>query len=217
MKLAAITMAWAFAAATASAQRFSIGEINAEKPEGQLLQQIGQESDQTKKLALLEQFAAKFPGDKAIGAVYEQLQDIYVKTNQSEKVVANSEKLLALDPTYDVAAHQGLKAAEATKDPELIRKWAGILTGDTQKVISSPQPKSAEEVDAWKKRVDWATQAKQYADYSLMAAALQARDPKKKIELIQALETQNSQSQYLAQLTVPLFFAYRQTGANDKA
>jgi hypothetical protein len=217
MKLSVIALGLACVAATVSAQRFSIGEIDAEKPEGQLLQQIGQESDEAKKLALLEQFAAKFPSHKAIGYAYDQMQTIYVKNNQNDKVMANTEKLLALDPTYDVAAHQGLKAAEATKDPDLIKKWSGLLTEATQKVISSPQPKTAEEVEAWKKNVDWATQAKTYADYSLFSAALQTTDPKKKIDLIQALETQNPKSQYLPQTTLPLFFAYRQTNANDKA
>jgi tetratricopeptide (TPR) repeat protein len=182
-----------------------------------MLQQIGQESDEGKKLALLEQFVGKFPGDKAVPAVYEQMQELYIKTNQPDKVMANSEKLLAIEPAYDVAAHQGLKAAEAKKDPDLIKKWAGLLSQSTQKVISSPQPKASEEVEDWKKRVDWATQAKTYADYSLSAAALQTADPKKKIELIEALEAQNPKSQYLAQTTPALFLAYRQTGANDKA
>jgi tetratricopeptide (TPR) repeat protein len=217
LRLRAMAAALVFSAAIGSAQRFSVGDIDAEKPAGQLLQQIGQEADEGKKLALLEQFAEKFPGEKATPAVYEQMQAIYVKTNQSDKVITNSEKLLAIEPLYDVAAHQGLKAAEAKKDPDLIRKWAGILSQTTQKVISSPQPKSADDVKEWKDRVDWATQAKTYADYSLFAASLQATDPKKKIELIQTLETQNPKSEYLAQTTMPLFFAYRQTGANDKA
>jgi tetratricopeptide (TPR) repeat protein len=217
MRLSVIALGLALAAATASAQRFSMGEIDAEKPAGQLLQQIGQESDEAKKLALMEQFVTKFPGDKASGAVYDQMQALYIKTNQPDKVMETTEKLLALDPTYDVAAHQGLKAAEAKKDPDLIKKWAGITAQTCQKVVSSPQPKAADEVEDWKKRVDWATQAKTYADYALSAAALQASDPKKKIELIEALQAQNPQSQYLGQAMPALFFAYRQTGANDKA
>jgi tetratricopeptide (TPR) repeat protein len=217
MRLSVIALLLTGAAATASAQRFSIGEIDAEKPAGQLLQQIGQESDDAKKLALMEQFVTKFLGDKALGAMYEQMQAAYIKTNQPDKVMETTEKLLALDPLYDVAAHQGLKAAEAKKDPDLIKKWAAITAQTCQKVVSSPQPKAADEVEDWKKRVDWASQAKTYADYSLSAAALQASDPKKKIELIEALQAQNPQSQYLAQAMPALFLAYRQAGANDKA
>jgi tetratricopeptide (TPR) repeat protein len=207
----------ALAAGIGSAQRFTVGDIDAEKPAGKLLQQIGQESDEAKKLALQEQFVANFPNEKATPAVYEQMQALYIKTNQYDKVMANTEKLLAIEPQYDVAAHQALKAAEAKKDPDLIRKWAGILSQSTQKVISSPQPKSEDAVKEWKSRVDWSTQAKTYADYALFAAVLQTPDPKKKIELTEALETQNPQSQYLQQTKLPLFFAYRQTGANDKA
>jgi tetratricopeptide (TPR) repeat protein len=217
MKLSVIALLLTLAAATTFAQRFSIGEIDAQKPEGQLLQQIGQESDDAKKLALMEQFVAKFSGDKAVGAIYDHMQAAYIKTNQPDKVIETTEKLLALDPLYAVAAHQGLKAAEANKDPDLIKKWAGITSQTCQKVVSSPQPAAADEVDNWKQRVDWARQAKIYADYALSAAALQTPDPKKKIELIEALQAQNPQSQYLAQTVPVLFLAYRQTGANDKA
>jgi len=216
MRFSLVSLALALAA-TGFAQRFNIGEIDAEKPAGQLLQQIGQESDESKKLALCEQFVAKFPGEKAAPAIYDQMQAIYVKTNQYDKILANTEKLLAVDPLYDVAAHQGLKAAEAKKDPDLIRKWAGTLSQTTQEVISSPQPKSEDEVKNWKERVQWATQAKAYSDYALLAAVHEASDPKKKIELIEALQAQNPQSEYLAQTTPSLFLAYRQTGANDKA
>ena len=143
MRLSMIALLLTWAAGTASAQRFSIGEIDAQKPEGQLLQQIGQESDEAKKLALMEQFVAKFSGDKAVGAVYDQMQAVYIKTNQPDKVMATSEKLLALDPMYDVAAHQGLKAAEAKKDPDLIQKWAAHHRADAARKWSrrrSPKP-----------------------------------------------------------------------------
>ena len=43
MRLSVIALLLTLAAGTVSAQRFSIGEIDAQTPEGQLLQQIGQE------------------------------------------------------------------------------------------------------------------------------------------------------------------------------
>jgi tetratricopeptide (TPR) repeat protein len=217
MRATLIVLALALPATSAFAQRFSAGEIDTEKPAGKAFQQIGQESDEGKKLALEEQFVAQFPGEKATPYVYEQMQAAYIKANQHDKVMANTERLIAIDPTYDVAAHQALKAAEARKDPDLIVKWAGALSQITQKVMASPQPKDAEEAKDWKTRVEWSTQARQYADYAVFALALQLTDPKKKIEVINALEAQNPQSQYLPQTTVPLFFAYRETGANDKA
>jgi tetratricopeptide (TPR) repeat protein len=217
MKVSVIALGFALAAGSSWAQRFSIGDVNTQTPQGQMLQQIGQQTDDAKKLAVAEQFIAKFPNDKAAGWVYEQMQAAYLKTNQPDKAIETGEKLIALDPEDAEASHQNLKAAEAKKDPDLILKWAGRTWEIAQKVVSSPQPKEAAEVEHWKQRVDWASQVKTYCDYSLYAAALQTSDPQKKIALVEALEKQNPQSPYLPQAVPTLFLAYRQTGANEKA
>jgi tetratricopeptide (TPR) repeat protein len=216
MKFSAVVFTLALATCV-SAQRFKLAEVNTEKPEGQLLQQIGQESDEAKKLALLEQFAAKFQADKSAGWVYEQMQAAYMKANSPDKAIEAGEKIIALDPEHVEASHQNLKAAEAKKDPALIKKWAGETSRIAQKVISSPKPNDADEAESWAKRVDWSKQVKIYADYALYAAALQVPDPKKKIELIEALQAQNPQSEYLPKTTPTLFVAYRQAGDNEKA
>ena len=67
-------------------QRHKIEEINAEKPEGKLLQQIMQENDAAKKAALLDQFSSEFPKHEATPWVLEQLQGIYVKANDADKI-----------------------------------------------------------------------------------------------------------------------------------
>ncbi len=61
----------------ASAQRHKIGTVNAETPEGALLQQIGQESDEAKKIPRLEKSTAKFRKQEATGWWYTQLQALY--------------------------------------------------------------------------------------------------------------------------------------------
>ncbi|MBM3775712.1 MAG: hypothetical protein FJW37_11210 [Acidobacteria bacterium] len=198
-------------------QRHKLGEVNAETPEGQLLQQIGQEADAAKRLALLEEFTAKHPKHEAAGWVYEQLQSGYLKANQHEKVMEIGDKLLAVDPEHVEAAHQSLKAAEALKNPDLIRKWAGVTSQSARKVAASAQPKDEEEAEEWKRRVDYAKQVNTYSDYSLYANALQNADPRKRLELIDALEQQNPQSEYLPQLVHPRFLAYRQAGDNAAA
>jgi tetratricopeptide (TPR) repeat protein len=71
-------------------------------------------------------------------------------------------------------------------------------------------------VDDWKKRVDWATQVQNYADYALFAA-LPTVPPEKQVQLIEALQAQNPKSQYLPQAVPVLFSAYLQMKANDKA
>src|SRR6266478_7549591 len=86
---------------SALAQRHKLGTVNAETPEGLLLQQIGQAQDESKKLQLMEQFAAQSPKHEAIGWVYEQMQASYLKAGPPEKAIDIGEKLLALD-AHDV-------------------------------------------------------------------------------------------------------------------
>lgn len=212
-----LVLALSMAPSSSFAQCFKLAEVNAETPEGQLLQQIGQESDEAKKLVLLEKFIAEHPKHEATGWVYEQAHSAYVKANNHDKVMEIGEKLLALSPGCVESAHQVLKAAEAKKDPDLIRKWADETSRIALKVVNAPKPAEEDEVEAWKSRADWARQVNTYTEYSLYAAALQTPEPKQKIALLEALETRNAKSEYLAKAYGPLFLAYRQAGANDKA
>src|SRR5574340_178481 len=205
------------AAAAASGQCFKVGEINAEKPEGQLLQQIGQEQDAAKRLALMDKFVADYPKHEAVGWIYEQMQAAYVKANEHDKTLAVSEKIAALGAACPELAHQGLKAAEAKKDPDLVKKWSEITAGMAQKVAASTKPSEEDEVESWKARVDYARQVNTYTEYALYAAALQTPDRKKRIDLVEALEKRNPKSEYLTQAYPVLFTAYRQTKAEDKA
>ncbi len=200
----------------AAAQRAKI-DINAETPEGQLLQQIGTADDAAKKLALLEEFAAKFPKHEGIPWVYGQLQPAYLKAQQYDKVFPVVEKLLQVDPSDAEMAHGGLKAAEAKKDPDLIMKWAVATSDAARLAVASKKPADEEEAEAWKSKVDFARQVETYAEYSLFNTALQTADPAKKIQLIDKLAERNPKSQYLPQLDEQKFIAYRQLNNNDKA
>ena len=111
-------------AAAVFGQRHKIEEVNAEKPEGKLLQQIMQENDAAKKTALLDQFGGEFPKHEPRRWVLEQLQGVYVKANEPDKVISAGDKLLALDPDDPEAALQCLKAAETKKDVAAIKKYA---------------------------------------------------------------------------------------------
>ncbi len=212
-----LALALAVAPADASGQCFNLAEVNAETPEGQLLQHIGQESDEAAKLQLLENFAAQHPRHEAAGWVYEQLQAAYIKADNHDRALEVGEKILALSPTCVESAHQSLKAAEAKKDPGLVLEWAGRTSDVALKVANAPKPADEDEVEAWKNRADWAKQVNTYTEYSVYAMALQASDPKKKIELIEALEKRNASSEYLSKAYGQLFLAYRQTGENDRA
>lgn len=217
MRFYALTLTLMISAGALHAQRHKLGTVNAETPEGQLLQQIGQAQDDSKKLAMMEQFAAQAPKHEAIGWVYEQLQVAYVKAGQPDKALEIGEKLVAMDPDDLEAAHQNLKAAEAKKDPDLVRKWSAQTSQAARKVAQSPQPKEADAVDTWKREVDYAKQVDTYTEYSLYAAALQSQDPRKRIELGDALNERNPNSQYLPMMADIRFNAYVQAGDKDKA
>ncbi|MEO8591954.1 MAG: hypothetical protein ABI759_01405 [Candidatus Solibacter sp.] len=202
-------------AAAVWGQRHHIDEVNAEKPEGKLLQQIMQEDDTAKKIALLDQFTNEFPKHEAAPWVLEQLQGIYVKANDPDKIIAAGEKLLAIDPEDPEAALQCLKAAESRKDTAAVTRF-GMTTGaSAHKLATSEPPKEAAEMDAWKAQVAYAKQVEQYADYALYRTALESRDPKLVISLGESVRARNAGSEYAAKIAEPLFVAYRQ--ANDQA
>src|SRR5260370_12368324 len=146
------------ACGSALAQRHKLGTVNAETPEGLLLQQIGQAQDESKKLQLMEQFVAQAPKHEAIGWVYSQMQTSYLKAGQPDKAIEAGDKLIAMDADDLDAAHQNLKAAEAKKDPDLIRKWSNETSRLARKVGESAQPKEAVGEDAWRRTVDVARQ-----------------------------------------------------------
>ena len=198
-------------------QRHHIDEVNAEKPEGKLLQQIMQENDPAKKTALLDQFSSEFPKHDASPWVLEQLQGIYVKANDNDKIIAAGEKLLALDPDDPEAALQCLKASEAKKDPAGIRRFSGMTFTAAHKMATAAQPKEADDIAAWKASVNYAQQVQQYSEYALYRAALESRDPKLTIDLGEALLSHNPPGEYAAKVAEPVFVAYRQSKEDAKA
>ncbi|MCC6860745.1 MAG: hypothetical protein IT158_19410 [Bryobacterales bacterium] len=203
-------------AAAAFGQRAKL-VVNAETPEGQLLQQIGQESEEAKKTGLLEQFAAKYPTHESAGWVYGQLQNAYLKANQFDKALEAGEKLLAIDPDDVETAHQNLKASEGRKDIAGIKKWSDQTAQIARKIVASPQPKEEDQVEEWKRKVEFSKQVITYTEYALYAAALQAQDAREQAGLIEALEQRNPNSEYLRQAVPIQFAAYLRAGDTEKA
>jgi len=185
-------------AGSLSAQRHKLN-INTETPEGQALQQIGQETDDAKKLAGFEKFLQDYPKSENLAWVYSQIQPMYVKASQPDKAIDIGEKLIALDPGDLEASLATLKAAEAKKDPDLVRKWSNTAAQIAGKELAAKKPDDEEE-DEWKKHLDYVKQVNNYAEYTLDSMALQTTDARKRLELIEALYDRNPQSQYMAQL-----------------
>ncbi len=198
-------------------QRHKLDVVDAQKPEGQLLQKVMQEDDPAKKAALMEQYASQFPKTAATPWVLEQLQGIYVKAQDPDKIIATGDKLLALDPGDPEAALQCLKAAEARHDVALIEKYDAVTSANARKMAAAPKPAAADAVADWRQSVDYARQVDNYADYALYSAALESRGPKATIALGEMLLQRSPTSDYAAKVREPLFVAYEQSGANDKA
>jgi tetratricopeptide (TPR) repeat protein len=200
-----------------AAQRHRLGEVNAETPEGQLLQLIGQESDAAKRVGLLDDFAAKYPKHEAYLWVLSERHTAAVKAGDLDTATALAEKLIAGEPDDVETAHATLKLAEAAKNPDTIRKWAVVTSEAARKAAASKKPEDEEEEDHWKRRVDFAKQVDTYTEYAIYAQILQVADPNKKLELAQALTERNPQSQYLPQVDNQLFMAYMQLQNAPKA
>jgi tetratricopeptide (TPR) repeat protein len=200
----------------ALAQRHKVN-INTETPEGQALQAIGQESDDAKKIAMFEKFTQDYPKSENLAWAYSEMQPLYTKANQPDKAIEIGDKLIALDAEDLETALATLKAAEAKKDPDLVKKWSNATGGIAQKVIASPQPKEEDEVEEWKKRVAFAKQVNTYSEYALYAMALQTTDPRKKVDLVEALYDRNPQSQYMGQLLPVALQAFQQINDTDRA
>jgi len=216
MRSLSLALALTLAAGTLLAQRQRF-TINAETPEGQLLQQIGEQEDPAQKLALLEKFAAEYPNHEAIPWVHAHMVRVAAKANQLDKALQAGDKAMALDPEDLETAHEALKAAEAKKDPATLIAWAGKVSAAARKVAATPKPKEEDEVEDWKTAVDFARQLDIYTEYSLYALALQTVDVHQRILLTEALEKQNPDSQYLPQIANLRFIAYLQAGQTEKA
>jgi tetratricopeptide (TPR) repeat protein len=170
--------------------------------EGQLLQAIDAEQDTAKKLALLEDFATKFPNHEAVTWVLSHIQQHYLAAKQYDKVFEAGTKILSIDPTELSAAHNCLKASEAMKDLRLVKLWSSQASQLARRNMQSKKPEFGDDNDVaeWKQKVEYARQVEQYTEYALYFASLQSKDPKVKSNLIETLEQRNPMSEYLAQM-----------------
>lgn len=157
--------------------------VNPGTPEGKLLRQVGEEPDDAKKAELMEQFLTQYPDHEGAVLVYSQMVVTCAKLGQFDKAFAAAEKVLAQDPTDLDTAFSAVKAAEAKKDPDAVRKWAVQSSDLARKVAQAPKA-GDEDDNAFKQRVESAKQLDTYTEYALYAAALQAPEAARKVELL---------------------------------
>jgi tetratricopeptide (TPR) repeat protein len=202
-------------AASLSAQRQKL-MINLTTPEGRSLQQVQEESDDAKKVALMEQFLAQYPKHEGAVWVYSQMVASCAKLGQFDKAMAAAEKALAQDPADLETAAAAVTAAAAKKDPDAVRKWAVQSSDLARKVAQAPKA-GDEDDDAFKQRVDYAKQVDTYTESALFNSALQAPEAAKKVELLRTLEQRAPESTYLSQGYGLYFLALVQSGDTPAA
>jgi hypothetical protein len=186
--------------------------INTSTPEGQMLQSLGQETDDARKVSIAQDFLAKYPKHEAAGWVAGQLEAALLTTKDDDKVLAVAETAYANGSDMD-AAYYALKAAVDKNDVELTKKWSARTSEAARKIISSS--KAPADDDA-KHALEYAKQVDEYSEYALYVVALKAQ-PKEEADLVDVLIKQNPKSQYLPEVANGYFAALGKAGEGAKA
>jgi len=171
-------------------------EIDPETKAGFVLQQIKQERSAAKKFEMLVQFADEFPKDDNVPWVLEQLQPAYLEAKAFDKSIAAGDRLLAADPNDIDAANLCMKAAQESKDPQLIHKYGKLAWTTAEAALKSAKPAGMAQSD-WDKQVDFCRSVKSYAEYAIFLLAPKD-DKDKRTEVLGWLEEINPKSVYLA-------------------
>jgi hypothetical protein len=186
--------------------------INPGTPEGQILQSLGQETDDARKVSLGEDFLAKYPKHEAAGWVAAQLESALLDQKNYDKVLEVAETAYANGPDMD-GAYFALKAAVAKEDAAQVKTWSARTAEAARMVISASK---APTDDDGKHQLEYAKEVDEYAEYALYVVALKAA-PKEEVDLVDTLIKQNPRSQYLPEVTTSYFAALSKAGEGAKA
>lgn len=200
----------------AVAQRYS-ANANPESPEGQFIELIGLQSDDAKKLELVEQFTQRFPRHPAVSWAYEQLLLAAMQTSQWDRALAFGERLAQLNPDDVEVAQINIKAAESKGDKTSVKLWTDYMARINQRVLESPPPKDPEQLEEWKRRTATAAQYAARDEYAIYKKALDTSDPRQQIKLLDELLKHNSDTTYLPQALVIYLNAYRVLGDTNNS
>ena len=170
--------------------------INVGTPEGQLMQSIGQESDEAKKVGMMEDFLSKYPKHEGAPWVAGELEKSYVKQKEFDKALGAADKVYTGNPNDLELGFNAIKAAEGKEDVEAVKKWA-TQTAAVAKKYTGKAPANDDE----KGTIEHAKEVGTYAEYSLYAAALRSKETKQVVGLGETLQQINPKSQYMWLIT----------------
>lgn len=188
-----------------------------DSPEGQFLDLINLQSDEAKRLALIEQFTQRFPKHQGCLWAFEILQATALQAGQWEKALAFGEKLVQLNPDDIDAAQANIKAAESKHDPVTVKLWSDYVQRISQRFLEAPPPKDPDRLEEWKRRTAIAGQYAVQDEYILLKKAIESGDSRQKIRLLDELLKKNPDTVYLPQVLVIYLNSYRAIGDHKNA
>jgi hypothetical protein len=186
--------------------------FNPSTPEGQILQSLGQETDDARKVTLAQDFLSKYPKHEAAGWVAAQLESGLLAQKENDKVLEVAETAYANGPDMD-GAYFALKAAVAKEDIAQTKKWSARTSEAARKITASAKAPTDEEE---KHQAEYAKQVDEYSEYALYVVALKAQ-PKDEVDLVDTLIKQNPKSQYLPEVANSYFAALGKANEGAKA
>jgi hypothetical protein len=184
--------------------------FNPGTPEGQILQNLGQDTDDARKVSLGQEFLAKFPKHEAAGWVAAQVEGGLLGQKEYDKCLEVAEMAYANTPDMD-GAYFADKAAVAKGDVEQTKKWSARTSELARKTIASTKGDSEDD----KHQLEYAKEVDEYSDYALYVVALKAQ-PKEEVDLVDALIKQNPKSPYLSEVANSYFAALGKAGQGAK-
>lgn len=180
--------------------------VDPETKDGLLIEHIQQETDAAERLRYMEQFVTQYPSHAGAAWVYDQLQPIYLAAKDWDQAMRVGTQRLAIEPENIEAAKIALRAAEAKHDAEQTANWADKVWHVGAKIAAKGGPAAAD-----------ARTTQGYAEFCLYSAAQQASDPRKRLELLEALEQKMPANQYSRRLPAEYLAIYRQIGPEATA
>src|SRR3984885_10849646 len=186
--------------------------FNPTTPEGQILQTLGQETDDARKVSLAQDFLSKYPKHEAAGWVAAQLESGLLAQKDYDKVLEVAETAHPNGPDRD-AAYFALKAAVDKNDIAQVKKWSARTSEAARKITSSSKAPADEDE---KHQLEYAKEVDEYSEYALYVVALKAQ-PKDEVDLVDTLIKQNPKSQYLSEVANSYFSALSKAGEGAKA
>lgn len=180
-------------------------------PEGNLLNSLGQETDDARKVSIGEEFLSKFPKHPAAGWVAAQVESGLLGQKEYDKVLEVAEMAYMSTPDMD-GCYYALKAAVAKGDADQITKWSGRTAETARKTIATLGTPSDDDA---KHQLDYAKEVNEYSEYALYVVALKAQ-PKEQVELVDTLIERDPKSQYLPLVSDTYFGALEKAGESGK-